>query len=527
MNQSAQRAFGIERPMFKIQQRKNVDETVGYFLHDKELSTEEKQGVWIGRGVDDLWTKRSDGGGQSPPAYRSGITSGRRLVVEQDLRTILRGYAPESTQFPGRPLNRRYLAEGVRRCAWDGVLSAHKSVSVAALCLPDEFTEQKLAVRSAYGSAIQECFQFIERLARRVNGRGPDIETKSLLAACFDHHASRRDDPHFHTHLLLMNATFDSSRSPYKRWHALESLQYYRQAREIDVVFQRALAWHLHASGFDAKLEQVDGLPVAVLPAVAPAICRRLSRAHVEIQKKVDGQWNREEREITHKRTENLYNDCLRPSKGGSLLRQQALFSNALSREEALAIISTLPTTIPRPGVGLPMPSSEEIIDDVFEAGLRLGYDRADPTRITRAALYASAERMDMPFDPYWDLAEKHLGWLLSGQTFARTWIDHGLAVKRHWQAEMEDMLRLEEANRAMLNQIQSPQTECTPSRSSSKHERPSAPPAHEIVPGPAAVGSALGKLPLSAAPDVVSPYLLPADPSPPEDQQDEQGLSL
>lgn len=515
--------------MFKIQQRKNVEGTIDYFLHDRELSADEKCGSWIGRGVNDLGLRRSKDG--VPPPSNGVVQSEAEphvVVLEQDLRDVLQGYAPLSSRFPKRRLNARYLPAGIRRCAWECVLSAHKSVSVAALGLSDEYVEHKLAVRAAYDTAIQETFDFFERLACHTNGRRQDVETGTLLAAQFGHLVSRHNDPHLHTHVLLANATFEPTGSIYSRWYGLETIQIYRQIREIDMVFQRSLAWHLQEGGFDAKIKKIDGLPITVLPAVIPQICRRLSRAHLAIEKEVGERWKREDREIEHKRRENMYNDDLRPPKAGSLAKRQESFASALSRDEALQIVAKLRLPAKSLTMHPQRPTKKEILQEIFQAGLQLGYSYVNPTRITRAALLASAQRLDAPFTAYWEHARQSLGWLLAGHSDEQVWADYGRAIAQHWLADTEAR-RFQKpiGHLGDITQNQAAGTEHTQSQSGAEHLAASEPQAHGTTLGPEAVESAPEILPPSAGQILSSLYELPGQPDVNEDQRDSSSLSL
>ena len=327
--------------MFKIAQRRSVGQTVDYFLHEPELSTEEKIGVWLGRGALELGLTPP----QKPQAIlgpdgrpaRASLPSPGMVVTAPDLRRVLEGYAPASSPFYGRPLN-AYVRPN-RRAAWDCVVSPHKSVSVAALCTAKADPELPRLVRRAFDLARGDLFAVMEGQARRSSGHHPDVVTGTLLAAAFTHLTSRRNDPQLHAHLLLMNATRDYSPSARRSWYALEPIQFYKQARVLDAVFQRELNRRLLEVGLDSKIMKVDGLPVAVLPAVNWYVCHRNSRAHQAILSMTRDRWNRAERTPEQKRRENLLNDRYRPSKVGHLAERTGRFERAVSRAEALAIV--------------------------------------------------------------------------------------------------------------------------------------------------------------------------------------------
>ncbi len=434
--------------MYKIQVRRNVEGTIDYFLKDAELSAEERSGVWVGRGATMLGLTKATAEERMhvldvrKPAATQGIA-----VTEDDLRFALHGYAPPSSEHGGKPLNGRYAQQGVRKCAWEIVLAPHKSVSVAALCLRGEHATQASLVKSAYQDATLETFQAMECLARRSNGSRPNIETFSLLAAQFTHEISRRNDPQMHTHYLVMNATHDPHDYARREWYALQSLQYYQQAREIDMVFQRALAQHLSTRGVDARMLTIDDLPATVLPSVDPAICHRLSRAHQAIQRQVAGRWQREERGIKEKRAENRFNDRLRPSKVGTLAARPAMYDRALSSAEAAQIVSTLYLKSPdtqreQPSILVPsLLPNPAVLHLIRRTGLKLNTASPTPAQITRAAIIASAESPEAPFIQFWVAARWHLP-----KMFNAPWDELSVGQQietmlRSWRLSEEDRL--------------------------------------------------------------------------------------
>ena len=142
-----------------------------------------------------------------------------------------------------------------------------------------------------------------------------EIPTGVLLAAAFTHETSRHGDPMLHHHLLLMNATYDALTN---RWQALNSTPYYRLAKSFDRAFQHELVRHLRAAEVDARIERVDRVEVAVLPAVPGAICERLSRARQAIvseQTRLAATGTLVENGSQRRRQARLLNDRLRPAR--------------------------------------------------------------------------------------------------------------------------------------------------------------------------------------------------------------------
>ena len=110
--------------MVKVAARKNVEACVSYFLAGNGLCDNEKQGHWVGQGAQIL--------GLNPKPSAETPNPSARLISEDDLRAVLRGYSPPSSEIgAGYRLNGRYYPEGRRRCAYDCVVTPHKSISIA------------------------------------------------------------------------------------------------------------------------------------------------------------------------------------------------------------------------------------------------------------------------------------------------------------------------------------------------------------------------------------------------------------
>ena len=106
--------------MVKPQVRHSIASTLDYFARDPSLTDGERHGVWLGRGLE-----------------LSGLKAGS-TVHPEDLECYLNGFSPSGERlFVHKKEN--------RRCAWDCVVTADKSVSVAALC-----SNEALAVQAAF-----------------------------------------------------------------------------------------------------------------------------------------------------------------------------------------------------------------------------------------------------------------------------------------------------------------------------------------------------------------------------------------
>lgn len=214
--------------MVKFQVRHQAEPTLAYFAHDPALSDRERVGVWLG--------------GASAPA---GLLPGER-VVPADLACALEGFGPAGQRLFTRRQPRR-------RCAWDCVVTVDKSVSVAALC-----ALESASVQAAFRVAVMLLMHHLESLAyRRDNaGTGRALPTGNLLAAFFVHDSSRHGDPHFHGHLLIINATRGTlGRDHDRRWRGLEPAPLYHQQSALRWVFNAELHRQFRLQGLRSSLE--------------------------------------------------------------------------------------------------------------------------------------------------------------------------------------------------------------------------------------------------------------------------------
>ncbi len=236
--------------MVKIQVRRDPGAAVSYFLSDPQLSESEKRGIWLGNGCEEA---------------RMEI---RALVTKSALESVLNGRGPSGDRLVQK-------VKENRRVAWDTVVTPHKSVSVAALCL---VADVALRVREAFDAAVTELFRHMESLAHRQASRPGDplVHTGNLMAAQFVHEASRHADPHLHAHLLIVNTTH----CPDHRWRSLEPSPLYRHQTALKFVFNAHLHRELIARGFLAIRDVVDGLTKLQVPA---SICKLYSKAHNSI----------------------------------------------------------------------------------------------------------------------------------------------------------------------------------------------------------------------------------------------------
>jgi conjugative relaxase-like TrwC/TraI family protein len=296
-------------PMVKLQVRHQAELTLAYFARDPALSDRERAGVWLG--------------GASAPA---GLMSGAR-VVPADLACALDGFGPAGQRLFTRRQPRR-------RCAWDCVVTVDKSVSVAALCAL-EFDR----VQAAFCVAVMLLMHHLESLAyRRDNaGTGRALPTGNLLAALFVHDSSRHGDPHFHGHLLIINATRGTlGRDHDRRWRGLEPAPLYHQQSALRWVFNAELHRQFRLQGLRSSLEPRTG--IATLPVPRPW-CDRYSKAHQTIARMAAGLLASPDRlpdawaRLTGAELINRLNDRSRPAKRPPAQDWQSLFTDTEKAE--------------------------------------------------------------------------------------------------------------------------------------------------------------------------------------------------
>jgi conjugative relaxase-like TrwC/TraI family protein len=282
--------------MVKPQVRHSIAGTLDYFARDPSLSEEERHGIWLGRG-----------------AELTGLEVGSAIRPE-DLECYLNGFSLSGERlFATKKEN--------RRCAWDCVVTAEKSVSVAALC-----SKEARAVQAAFRIAVMRLLYHLESLAYRQDNAGTGLAqpTGNLIAAKYVHEASRHADPHIHAHLLLINATYGTT-----GWRSLEPANIYRNQTALRWVFNAELHRQFAAFGLRSA---VDAYGITRLP-VPQDICLKYSRAHAAIARMAadflrDGnlppQWER----MQPPELINRLNDRSRPAKRPPLIDWQHLLSD-------------------------------------------------------------------------------------------------------------------------------------------------------------------------------------------------------
>lgn len=214
----------------------------GYFF---EHANDSKVEYYANEKVENQW-------GGSGTAY-ANLSAGGDVdklrfteIMEGNIHNALAG---ESQQL-GRMIN------GVNNhiCGHDLTFSAPKSVSIVAEIGDDP------RVRAAHEAAVERAMWFLEKNAAQVattaaGGEKVYTDTGNLLYAKFQHDTSRALDPNTHTHVVVMNATFDKASG---KWKSLANQQLFTLRASADRVYMNELAFELKTLGYELRFDK-DG----------------------------------------------------------------------------------------------------------------------------------------------------------------------------------------------------------------------------------------------------------------------------
>ena len=164
------------------------------------------------------------------------LSTGKDEQMPRDSRMIVNQKTGEKEESKGR-------------MGWDMTMSAPKSVSLVALVGQDQ------NVISAHRFAVSETIKYLEKHGAQTRIRdGKEtqiVATGNMLAAVFHHEAARDNMPNLHSHVVVMNATYDKNS---EKWRALSNEQLLKLRSGADQIYKQELANNLNKAGYQAQI---------------------------------------------------------------------------------------------------------------------------------------------------------------------------------------------------------------------------------------------------------------------------------
>jgi conjugative relaxase-like TrwC/TraI family protein len=206
----------------------------------------EVQGHWSGRLAEE-WELKGDVQSEQYERLVAGEdpNTGEQLVRSVTPREIVNDFGEE-------------LTTSEHRAGWDATISAPKSVSLAALVGDDE------RIRVAHRESVDEALTHFEQyLQARGGGNKPSITTGKMIAAQFEHTASRPDRengyaaPQLHTHVVIFNMTVTDE----GKTRSVQPLELYRSQKYATAIYRAHLAEKLQKLGYEIEVDPRTGAP--------------------------------------------------------------------------------------------------------------------------------------------------------------------------------------------------------------------------------------------------------------------------
>ena len=212
-NQLLLSMLSISNPM------KSAEGAVAYYLDERKenyyLNGIDKQGRWFG--------------GAAGPLGLSGT------VDRESFRNLLNGYSADGSmalvQNAGKP---------DRQTCWDMTFNAPKAVSVLWAMSSPEIRQE---IEAAHQQAVETALRIAEKvggISRRGQG-GKIHERAELLWATFQEGTSRAQDPHLHSHAVLLNFALRADGTT----GSLHSTNLFRWKMALGAIYQAEFAARL------------------------------------------------------------------------------------------------------------------------------------------------------------------------------------------------------------------------------------------------------------------------------------------
>ncbi len=161
-----------------------------------------------------------------------------------------------------------------RRVCYFGQISPPKDVSVLHLVGGDE------RIGRWWQEAVVETLREMEALTAtrvRQGGQNADRRTGSMVAAVVTHDANRALDPQLHTHVCIMNLTYDETEV---RWKSVQPSGFFRHQGYLREVCYNKLAGLMSTAGYELEPDRRIGFAVKGVP---PELREMFSKRRREI----------------------------------------------------------------------------------------------------------------------------------------------------------------------------------------------------------------------------------------------------
>jgi conjugative relaxase-like TrwC/TraI family protein len=208
---------------------------------------------------------------QGDGAKRLGLSGECHLTHFQNLCAGLHPVSGEKLMVRDKGEN--------RRVCYFGQISPPKDVSVLHLVGGDE------RIARWWQDAVAETLRELEALSAtrvRRGGENSDRRTGNMVAAVVTHDANRALDPQLHTHVCIMNLTYDESES---RWKGVQPSGFYRHQGYLREVCYNKLAGAMTAAGYELEPGRRLGFAVKGVP---PELREMFSKRRREILRQAE-----------------------------------------------------------------------------------------------------------------------------------------------------------------------------------------------------------------------------------------------
>ena len=208
--------------------------TADYYIHSQASHRPPDDYYTSGEEPDGIWFNPTDLLGGPDSAMYNGAT-----IDSADFYKLYRGLDPKT----GEKLTRN--ADSEKRCpAYDLTFNADKTVSALWAFAPPEV---RVKIERAHNDAVRVALQ--DTIAAhcshtRIRNDDGDLEVvpADIMAALFQHGAARSNDPHLHTHCVILNvarAHHDGG------WRALHGAPIFQWVKAAGATYRAELAWLL------------------------------------------------------------------------------------------------------------------------------------------------------------------------------------------------------------------------------------------------------------------------------------------